>query len=228
MITATCHPCNITWVSRIFGGITDGNMAVFGNTESCPQCGRPAPIEDGVFNFEDGVLTALSSPSVTRPNVIKFQQVIEKAKEGQIDKATAAQEVEKLGSIYATIWQWVGENDKQLMVLLTIIGLFLAHYHFRDASDDAQADLEVRQSAVRADQMNAQATARNAQALEKIGAELQRMNADLPEWAREAQATKHNQRERQAQTNGPKNRHERLKERSLSRKAASRKNRQGD
>jgi hypothetical protein len=223
-----CSHCGYRGFSQSIQ-IFNGRQNTFaGGIEGCPRCRKPAALQSGTYDhdsegnitaFVSDAIEAFRSPSMTREKVAAFRSIAQQVQTGNLAPDKAREEIAKHSSGLAKVWDWVGENERQLQVLLIVIGLFLAHYHFVQMSAGAAADLEVRRSAVQADRTNAQATERNAQALEKIGEELAKMNLAPPSREPLEQGLGPHQRLPPAQTTSPKNRAERRKAAAVERRA---------
>lgn len=209
-----CKKCGYRGTARSIHIKNSTDITFKGGSEDCPQCGGRAEFQSGTYDFIGNTISAFREPGMTRERMEAIKQVAEKVRDGDLSASDARDEIAEQSSRIASVWDWVGENDKQLQVLLIIIGLFLAHYHFVQMSAGPQDDAEVRRSA-------AQAAERNAQALEKIGEELEKMNIDAPTPAPQAQAPQQPQTLPQAQTNAPRNRAERRRAAAIERRLGS-------
>lgn len=128
-IPGYCPHCNRVFDGRggihIEGGST---VTVTGSTMTCPHCGRPARLADGVFREERGELVLLSGPPLTADILLALRDIAQRAQRGEITPKTAVQESVNLDPVIGKLMsQFLSLGIPALAALITLIGVYLQH-----------------------------------------------------------------------------------------------------
>tara|TARA_R110000787_G_scaffold271702_1_gene378946 strand:- start:130 stop:741 length:612 start_codon:yes stop_codon:yes gene_type:complete len=123
-IHAVCRKCKFRFTSNAISIGGSAVIRVSGNTVSCPKCGSRADIEDGEYEFKDGVLVALRS--LDEPKLKTLHSILS---DPQIDERPQQEVVEAIRAIspeVGAILDRVGDGKLALAALMFFIMLLLA------------------------------------------------------------------------------------------------------
>lgn len=204
-VPAKCRNCGYEHISNAFHFENSTNITISGAAETCPRCGGKSILQDGSYDFVGSVISAFRAPNVSRQQVLEFQSIAKSVAEGEKDLQTATTEVSNLGLEVSQAWEWANDNAGALGLLLAIIGMFLAHYHFKKSKDDHSAT---------------EALQKNTEALQKIEEELSKISDTFEKASEALQPKKQLPKEPPIQkpTRPTQNRQQRRRAKSLAKK----------
>ena len=107
-------------------------------TVSCPICGRPSRVPDGMHDLVTGVVRAFSRAGATKEQVSRFRDIAASVQARQATQEQAEQQMAELGGAFLTLWQWLNANGTAIQTIVAIIALFLLIYFQQSSNSDAQ------------------------------------------------------------------------------------------
>jgi hypothetical protein len=150
--------------SPLIGG--SGKVKIINVAVSCPVCGLPSRVPDGVHDLVTGFVQTLHSAGATRQQVSRFRDIAQAVQSGDTTAEQAEEQIAELGNAFMTAWAWLNANGTAIQTIVAIIALFLMIY-FQKSSD---ADAKKLQAA----------TGKQIAVEQKIVSELRRQNLPVP------------------------------------------------
>ena len=223
-LPAVCSRCGPITVQNFW--VRAERVNISNVVVDCPKCGRPANIVDGSYKLGDDLLRAIRAPGVNRGNIEEFRAKVEAVRSGSLPLDDATRAASEINESFGQILKIIGQNYEALGVLLALLMLLTTWYQIWSSSQDSsQAHQDFRALT--------EATAKQTQALvnvqqeetklqeaqRQIDEQIAQLNALSPSLKRPMQAKKQRTQSSPPQTlSSPKNRHERRKAMSLSRR----------
>lgn len=133
---------------------------------SCPICGRPSRVPDGVHDLVTGFVQTLRSANVTQQQVARFRDIAEAVQSGESTSEEAQKQIAELGNAFATAWTWLNANGTAISTIVAIIALFLMIYFGQSSGADSKKLQEATGKQIAVEQM--------------ILSELQKQNLPVP------------------------------------------------
>lgn len=188
-----CESCGYRGISNAIS-MSNVRGAVLSNVyEPCPQCGGMAKLHSGTYDFVGDIMTAFRSPGMTREKIAAFRSVLEQVTEGELSSSDAVQTTEEIDPLLSRWLRAAFERgisfDRVLAVFSAILALWMAY------SSDADVQAALTESR------------HQTELSQKILSELEKLNVSSPGPLPKAVMPQVGP----AQTNVPRNRHERRK-----------------
>ena len=142
-IPAECSSCGFRFSAPIIVGADP--VTFIDCATNCPRCGAHAAIQSGTYQLVENAVMAFRAAGVTRQSVVRFRNLAEQVRAGDLTPEAASIEIEKLGASLATLWNWINQNGGALALLGTIITIYLTISAGWDADVAAEKQLKATQ-----------------------------------------------------------------------------------
>ncbi|MGN6535220.1 MAG: hypothetical protein ACTHKQ_05745 [Mesorhizobium sp.] len=113
--------CGAVFASRGIEVSGIRNLTLQGNAETCPQCGRPARIADGVFDATSDAITLLQGPEITRALYDRFIDLTKEARMKQMGPDEFVRRADAIHPDFGKAAQKVAKSKIAWGIALTII-----------------------------------------------------------------------------------------------------------
>ena len=142
-VPTKCSKCGFEYVSRQFNFGNSINVTLSGNSETCPQpgCGGRAYLQDGNFDFVNGVIAAFRAPGMTREKVEAAKNIVQSASNGTISSEEALERLEAISNSLAIAAKQCGGRKINWEFLLTLLALIYTIWFNQKSDAAAQAAL---------------------------------------------------------------------------------------
>lgn len=106
------------------------NLTLVGNRETCPRCRGIANVLDGTFDVNaQGIATLISGPAFTQDVYKQFVDLVNRAKDGNINKEEFVKEAQTISPTLAkAIGKFLPNDSASFIALLTFLWGIFAHY----------------------------------------------------------------------------------------------------
>lgn len=121
-IPVYCPHCGNAFASKTFHitGNVHG-LTLIGNKETCPNCGQLANIQDGVFDFVNGILTQIRDAGLSRKSIMQLAALAPATKDEPVDEDAIIAAVEEIDPKIAAAFKTLKGKGKLAAMLMLLV-----------------------------------------------------------------------------------------------------------